>query len=325
VSEYNHPFPNQYAAEGLPLIAVFGAFQNWDGIFTFAYSHSNHPEPKKVTGFFDIAGNTVQMAHMIACHALFCDGYNKDKDADKEIVVAPLTSEKERKIFKQDKSQHRFGFSGLGLNIRNALIKPMAIDVSGKFKELPKLPEIPKDQKQFMFLNSPTQPEHLFYCNMEQPNKGYVIASNKLANLFTGFVEEGKEYPYRNGTIKFGKTNLGWSTVSMTQISNSKSGKSSGTKFLLVATGEMRNTDMKLESLGDDKVTVGNRWGNEPVLCEGIPAQITFKNPAKTVKFHPLDESGNRKQELTPQKNNDNVTLELKPEYKTIWYEIELE
>jgi hypothetical protein len=82
---------------------------------------------------------------------------------------------------------------------------------------------------------------------------------------------------------------------------------------------------MKLESLGDDKVTVGNRWGNEPVCCEGIPAQITLKNSAKTVKFHSLDESGNRKQELTPQKNNDNVTLELKPEYKTIWYEIELE
>ncbi|MDR1141520.1 MAG: carbohydrate binding domain-containing protein, partial [Planctomycetaceae bacterium] len=116
VSEYNHPYPNQYAAEGLPLLAAFGAFQGWDGIFPFAYSHSNNPEPKKATSFFDTAGNTVQMAHMIACHALFCNGYNKN--ADNELIVAPLTSEKEREIFKQNRHQYRLGFSGLGLDIR---------------------------------------------------------------------------------------------------------------------------------------------------------------------------------------------------------------
>ncbi|MDR0336767.1 MAG: carbohydrate binding domain-containing protein, partial [Planctomycetaceae bacterium] len=147
VSEYNHPYPNQYAAEGLPLLAAFGAFQGWDGIFPFAYSHSNNPEPKKATSFFDTSGNTVQMAHMIACHALFCNGYNKN--ADKEIIVAPLTIEGEREIFKQTRHPYRFGFAGLGLDIRNALIQPVAVDVSGKVKELPKLPEIPKEQKKF--------------------------------------------------------------------------------------------------------------------------------------------------------------------------------
>ncbi|MDR3198216.1 MAG: carbohydrate binding domain-containing protein, partial [Planctomycetaceae bacterium] len=143
VSEYNHPYPNQYAAEGLPLLAAFGAFQGWDGIFPFAYSHSNNPEPKKATSFFDTAGNTVQTAHMIACHALFCDGFNWD--ANKDCIVAPLTAEKEREIFKQDRHQYRLGFSGLGLDIRNALTNPVAVDVSGKIKELPKLPEIPKE------------------------------------------------------------------------------------------------------------------------------------------------------------------------------------
>ncbi|MDR0703383.1 MAG: carbohydrate binding domain-containing protein [Planctomycetaceae bacterium] len=315
VSEYNHPYPNQYAAEGLPLLAAFGAFQNWDGIFPFAYSHSNNPEPKKATSFFDTAGNTVQTAHMIACHALFCDCYNKN--AGKEIIVAPLTAEKERKIFKQDRHQYRLGFSGLGLDIRNALIKPVAVDVSGKIKNLPKLPEIPKEQKKFEY--SAAGKMSIVY-DMQQQGKGVVSVYNNHASLFTGFVAEETKYPFFAGTIQFGNTNLGWSTVSATSVSATKDSET----FLLVATGEMTNTGMKLEPLGDDKVTVGNRWGNEPVRCEGIPAEITFKTPAKTVKLWSLDESGNRKQEL-PVKQNDNCfTLELKPEYQTIWYEIKM-
>ncbi|MDR2704355.1 MAG: carbohydrate binding domain-containing protein [Planctomycetaceae bacterium] len=318
VSEYNHPYPNQYAAEGLPLLAAFGAFQGWDGIFPFAYSHSNNPEPKKATSFFDTTGNTVQMAHMIACHALFCNGYNKN--ADKKIIVAPLTVEKERELFKQDRHQYRFGFSGLGLDSRNALINPVAVDVSGKVKELPKLPEIPKEQKKFDYPAS-GQGTTLIQYDMQQQGKGFVSVINQGASLFTGFVTEGKEYPFFVGTIQFGKTNLGWSTVSATTLSATKYSE----KFLLVATGEMTNTGMKLESLGDDKVTVGNRWGSEPVLCEGISAQILFKSSVrKTVKFWSLDESGNRKQELPVKKTDNNFTLELKPEYKTIWYEIEV-
>jgi hypothetical protein len=319
VSEYNHPYPNQYAAEGLPLLAAFGAFQGWDGIFAFDYSSSNNPEPKKATGFFDTTGNTVQMAHMIACHALFCNGYNKD--ADKEIIVAPLTAEKEREIFKQDRRVSRLGFSGLDLDTRIVLTKPVAIDVSGNIKELPKLQEIPKDQKKFGYPAS-GKGETLILYNMQQQEKGFVTVINNGASLFTGFVTEGKKYPFFAGTVQFGKTNLGWATLSAVTLSATKYGET----FLLAATGETTNTDMKLESLGDDKITVGNRWGREPVLCEGIAAEITFKNSAgrRTVKFWSLDESGNRKQELPVKKNNNNFTLELKPEYKTIWYEIEV-
>ncbi|MDR3196741.1 MAG: hypothetical protein LBU34_02630, partial [Planctomycetaceae bacterium] len=205
----------------------------------------------------------------------------------------------------------RLGFSGLGLDIRNALTNPVAVDVSGKIKELPKLPEIPKEQKQFEL------PQLLIQYDMQQPEKGFVTVFNRGASLFTGFVTEGKEYPFFLGTIQFGKTNLGWATVSLTNMTLSHG------KFLLVATGEMTNTDMKLESLGDNKVTVGNRWGREPVCCEGIPAKITFETSPKTLKFRSLDESGNRKQELTVEKTGNGITLELKPEYKTIWYEIE--
>lgn len=40
VSEFNQPWPNTQAAEILPVTAAFAAFQDWDGIFYFAYEHS---------------------------------------------------------------------------------------------------------------------------------------------------------------------------------------------------------------------------------------------------------------------------------------------
>ena len=311
VSEYNHPFPNQYAAEGLPLLAAFGAFQDWDGIFPFAYSHSNNPEPQMATSFFDTCGNTVQMAHMIACQSLF------NADFDAETIIAPLTVEKEREIFRQQRGPYGFGFSSLGLDVRNALTNRVAVDVSGKVTEMPKPEPIPRGQKEFSF--DAGFFSHGLY-NMESSGQGFASFGYKYAGLFTGFVEEGKKYPWKDLTLQFGKTNLDWATVSLTVVEKRK-------RFLFVATGEMRNTDMKLESLGDDRVTVGNRWGKGPTLCEGIPVTIMMEGSEYIdhIRYWPLDESGNRREELKPVKIGDNiVALEFKPEYKTIWYEIEI-
>jgi hypothetical protein len=44
VSEVNEPFPSDYESEMIPLLAAYGAFQDWDGIFTYAF------EPKLGAG-----------------------------------------------------------------------------------------------------------------------------------------------------------------------------------------------------------------------------------------------------------------------------------
>ena len=37
VSEHNHRFPNDYTSEGIPLLAAYAAFQDWDGIFLYTF------------------------------------------------------------------------------------------------------------------------------------------------------------------------------------------------------------------------------------------------------------------------------------------------
>jgi hypothetical protein len=51
VSEYNQPWPNTYAAEITPMLAAFAAFQDWDSVMHFAYSHGRGWDDGVPNGF----------------------------------------------------------------------------------------------------------------------------------------------------------------------------------------------------------------------------------------------------------------------------------
>ncbi|MCC7174761.1 MAG: hypothetical protein IT159_06155 [Bryobacterales bacterium] len=51
VSEFNQPWPNRQAAEIDPTLAAFGAFQDWDSIMHFAYSHNRNWDERTPNGF----------------------------------------------------------------------------------------------------------------------------------------------------------------------------------------------------------------------------------------------------------------------------------
>jgi hypothetical protein len=51
VSEFNQPWPNTHGAELDPALAAFAAFQDWDGIMHFAYSHGRNWDDGVPNGF----------------------------------------------------------------------------------------------------------------------------------------------------------------------------------------------------------------------------------------------------------------------------------
>jgi hypothetical protein len=54
VSEYDHPAPSEYAAEAVPLIFSFAAWQDWDGVFLFDYDNDSPlVERDRISGYFD--------------------------------------------------------------------------------------------------------------------------------------------------------------------------------------------------------------------------------------------------------------------------------
>lgn len=51
ITEYNQPWPNRYSPEILPFLATFASFQDWDGLFFFAYEHQRDWDRQIPKGF----------------------------------------------------------------------------------------------------------------------------------------------------------------------------------------------------------------------------------------------------------------------------------
>ncbi|PYP79837.1 MAG: hypothetical protein DMD35_06900 [Gemmatimonadetes bacterium] len=65
VSEFNHPFPNEWAAEGIPIAAAYGAFQDWDAIIVYTFEPKRDASWKSYVGDpFDISLDPVRMTQM---------------------------------------------------------------------------------------------------------------------------------------------------------------------------------------------------------------------------------------------------------------------
>jgi hypothetical protein len=91
VSEVNEPFPNDYGAEQLPILAAYAALQDWDGIFWYTFEPKRDPEWKSYVGDpFDISLDPVKMPQLAAGALLFARG---DVSAAKETFARSYSRE----------------------------------------------------------------------------------------------------------------------------------------------------------------------------------------------------------------------------------------
>ena len=310
VSEYNHPAPNEYAAEGFPMIAAFGAFQDWDGIFSFTYSHSRDYEPRKITGFFDIKSEVTKLVHMPACVAMF---YRGDVQPATQAVVVGMTREKEQSILRETLNPWALTADRLGIPANLSLLHRVAMALKEPSDSVPP-PTLSAEQKVFL---SDTQQ---ICWDVSQPGAGVFLVNSPKTKLVTGF-PAGRTFNLNGIQIQIGETELGWATVSLTVIKGD--GFDRPGRILLAATGKAQNTGWDFRKEGD-RVTVGRRWGDEPILCEGVPARIVLPVSSSRVKVYALDEVGRRRDAVTVS-GDDQAALEIGPQYRTLWYEIEIQ
>ncbi|HEV7994091.1 MAG TPA: hypothetical protein VGP25_19850 [Gemmatimonadaceae bacterium] len=75
VSEVNHPFPNEWASEGLPILAAYAAFQDWDAVIVYTFEPKRDSSWKSYVGDpFDISLDPVRMTQMATGALTFLRG-----------------------------------------------------------------------------------------------------------------------------------------------------------------------------------------------------------------------------------------------------------
>ncbi len=338
-SEYDHPYPNYYCAEGNVMLAAVAAFQDWSATFQFAWSHSDAFERETVGNFFDMCSNQVKMAHLPACYAMFVRG--DVKRGPGELVYAPKMSEEDelritggaldgyhRSIasgLKIDKSLSLAVYSGIELtDLPDAeLGKAATARRVASWKDLPESCGSPEKKE---IVNEFGE----IRWNFQQTEKGFFTVDTANTKVFSGFVTAPVEFDGVKLDVK--ETILGWATVSLVkgvgaESNAEKVGKLTPGRYLLTATGHMANTGAVIKEVADKKITTGSKQGGSsghaPVLCEGIPAELTLRGlDANSIEAYALDASGARGKRLDVANTPEGACLSIGPEYRALWYEI---
>lgn len=97
VSEFNQPWPNRNAAEIDPTLAAFGAFQDWDSIVHFAYSHGRKWDETGPNGF-DVNGDWQKFVNIGQSAWLFRSGVI---ETGRKPVDIPVSKEMRLKATRQ--------------------------------------------------------------------------------------------------------------------------------------------------------------------------------------------------------------------------------
>ena len=298
-TEYNHSAPNTYASETAPVIFAYAAWQDWDGVFLFAYSHRGGAwDTGSIGSFFDIDQHPTKMATLPAAATLFLRG---DVPAEPP-VLAHITAEQ---FLESLRKRGPWGVTEtLGLTRGDALSRPVARVLDTK-------PSVERPSR------SAQQPQP--WAWRSEGGRGVLTLDTPRSKVLVTGVVPGT---FKLGDVTFApvKNVQPWAVLTATAL-DGHNFQSPG-KILITATGLAENTGMRWKDAKHD--SVGRNWGGRPSLVEGIAATVTLTVPDPKVRAWALDERGQRREPVSVADHGPTTTITLDPRYRTLWYEIEI-
>ncbi len=308
-TEYNESAPNSHAAETFPLVLSYAALQDWDGIFAFSYSHRGPNEwgQEFFNNFFDIDRHAAKMATLPGAVLLWRRG---DLVGRSSAEPAPEIS--------YEAGLERALKNGPAMGISEFARKQEAMAKRFAYVPLPSGKQArPPGAMSSQIGNGETM--HLEWLN----ERGQMWVDSPSSKLLVGKFGKDESFKFASGKAKEAAAvsispGEGWGCFQVTVVGEKKRHLDDFERVLITATGNIENTGMSWKN--PEKSTVGRDWGKAQVLVEGPAAKMEFPGAGK-FKAWALDERGQRRAEISM----TGSTLEIGPQYKTLWYEVERE
>ena len=115
VSEVNHPYPSEYGAEMIPILASYAALQDWDGIFFYTFETKVKGQWKPAIGdHFDMTLDPVKMAQMPAGAMMFLRG---DVSAARAMVTRSYSTDQISEAARAPRAQMPYYTPGFDMRI----------------------------------------------------------------------------------------------------------------------------------------------------------------------------------------------------------------
>ncbi len=310
VTEYQHPSPNQFGAEGPLLLAAYGAMQDWDGLWMFDYGPGNDSVGMgRFRGFFDLAQHPTKMANLALAANLFRRG---DVPPALGETVMKLTPDAElEQLLTKGSAWNVFSAAQAGVPGKLALNRRVATSVGTNATGLIAAPSAPAG-------NVVSSDHGVLRWDLTTAGKGVVTLNAPKSKAVVGFAD-GRTFDLGGLQLGVGTTQLGWATVGLSLVHGES--PTNGTS-LVVATGRCENTGMVWKDA--TKTSVGNQWGAAPTLVETVPFTLTLPVGNSQVKAWALSPTGQRTGALPVSGTASQATVTVTTNAATLWFELEV-
>ncbi len=154
-------------------------------------------------------------------------------------------------------------------------------------------------------------------CIINDWGTGTQIIDTPKTQIISGFAGFRKTNITSNMSLK---VNNPYAVVAITSTNDKTISKSE--RLLLAAIGRVVNTGTKIINRNGKSELIDT--GKKPTLVECLRGELQLKGLsfANTMQVFALDSEGRRLGEVPIKRENNNITLNLSPSWKTIWFEV---
>jgi hypothetical protein len=271
ISETNHPFPNEYACEGIGILAAYSAFHDWDGIFFYTFEHKDPKEwSPRMPGHFEIRPDPVKMTNLAACAVMFLRG---DVRPALEMIPRSYSAEQVRESIRLPYSDRPYFTPGfpLSLPLRHTTRITSFDKQSGRYPKAGQGTPIVSDTGELRWYRS-------------EQGKGLVTIEAERTQALIGFVKDNNQ-EVKNISVR---AENDFCSIIVTSLDAEPIARSQS--LLLAATARSANQGM----VWNEKRTSLTDWGSAPTVIEPVKASVTVRNvkPAENAEAIPLDGAG---------------------------------
>lgn len=256
VSEVNEPFPSDYECEMIPILAAYGAFQDWDGIMVYSYEAKLDGKWEPVIGdHFDISDDPVKIAEMRAGALMFL---RHDVETAKETIARTYSTRQINESMRMSSSEMPYWTPGFALSIpleHRSVIQCLDCQPTQKFTDVRTNPIVSDTKQLFWYVSSKTK-------------HGLVAVDTDRSTALIGFVKEsGVETSHLAAEISNDFCALTLSSMDGKPISRSS-------LLLLTTTGRVQNTGQTWDARRANAAV----WGTAPTRIETIKGYLLLKD-----------------------------------------------
>jgi len=307
VSEYDHPAPSEYSAEQVPLIFAYAAWQDWDGVFLFAYEAGRS---EKISGFFDQQLHPAKLGFLPAAASLFLRG---DLAPAPNAITLTVPQNKVAPLKALGTDGAFWGLSESRFLVGSAAGAPEKADTRAFLTHRASVRFEPDPGPvAFGVQQASADPPGFLWDHAQQ-----VVTVNTPASKALIGKLGGKTLSLDGFTATIAPSARNFAVLTLT----SRDGKATrnATSLLLTAVDKAENGGLQWNA---ERTFAAKAWESGPPQVTVPQGTVRVQTPAQQATVWALDGTGKRIKPIPATLSKGDLTFSIGAQNQTIWYEI---